>query len=206
MHPTARRTQDERREATRTAVVDAAVALFAQKGAQGATLQDVAVAAGLSKGAVTYHFTTKDALVDAALARCAELLVEAVIAAESDPDAAPGFLRLRRVLDAVWRPFALGRDEARVLADLAALARHDPRLAPALSGGCGALEGVLARALQRCADALGARLDTAPESLAHLVLAVSLGASLTGATPASDEADDPAGDTLLRLVAGRFTL
>ncbi len=206
MIPTARRTQDERRESTRTAVVDAAVSLFAQKGAQGATLQDVAAAAGLSKGAVTYHFTAKDALVDAALARCAEVLVEGVLEAQHRPDGGAGFVRLRRVLDAVWSPFAHGRDEARVLADLAALARHDPRLAPAVSGAYGALVGVLARALDDCAAALGARLDPPAEDLAPLVLAAALGASLAGPGPAAPDDDDPARETLLRLVASRFSL
>jgi len=206
MNSTARRTQDERREATRTAVVDAAVSLFAQKGAQGATLQDVAAAAGLSKGAVTYHFAAKDALVDAALARCAELLVEGVMAAAQAPDGGAGFVRLRRVLDAVWTPFADGHDAARVIADLAALARHDPRLAPTVSGGCGALVGVLARALDHCAEALGARLDTPAEALAHLVLSAALGASLTADGAPRSAQDDPAGETLLRLVASRFSL
>ena len=54
----------------RVALVDAARALAAEKGADGVTLRAVARAAGVSHTAAYHHFSGKDALLDAVAARC----------------------------------------------------------------------------------------------------------------------------------------
>lgn len=62
MQATRRRTQAQRRASTRASLLRAAAAVFAAKGFAACSLDDVAARAGLSKGALTYHFTTKEAL------------------------------------------------------------------------------------------------------------------------------------------------
>jgi AcrR family transcriptional regulator len=52
----------ERRAQTRTQLLDAAGRVFAAGGYHGATLDDVAAAAGLTKGAVYYNFSSKEDL------------------------------------------------------------------------------------------------------------------------------------------------
>ena len=47
---------------TRTAVLQAAARLFAQKGFASVTILDIAEGAGLTKGAVYFHFSNKEAL------------------------------------------------------------------------------------------------------------------------------------------------
>jgi AcrR family transcriptional regulator len=59
----ARRTQAERSGETRRRILDAAVTLLGERGYAGLRTGDVAVAAGVSKGAQTHHFPSKDALV-----------------------------------------------------------------------------------------------------------------------------------------------
>lgn len=59
----ARRTQAERTEETRRRILDAAVDVMAQKGYAGFRTADVAEAAGVSRGAQTHHFPSKDELV-----------------------------------------------------------------------------------------------------------------------------------------------
>lgn len=59
----ARRTQAERSGETRRRILDAAVTLLGEKGYAGLRTGDVALAAGVSKGAQTHHFPSKDALV-----------------------------------------------------------------------------------------------------------------------------------------------
>lgn len=59
----ARRTQAQRSEDTRRRILDAAVALLGERGYAGLRTTDVALAAGVSKGAQTHHFPSKDALV-----------------------------------------------------------------------------------------------------------------------------------------------
>lgn len=58
-----RRTQAERIEDTRRRILDAAVDLLAARGYAGLRIADVAEAAGVSRGAQTHHFPSKDELV-----------------------------------------------------------------------------------------------------------------------------------------------
>ncbi|MDR3453366.1 MAG: helix-turn-helix domain containing protein [Rhodoferax sp.] len=81
----ARRTQAERTEDTRRRILDAAVDLLAQKGYAGFRTADVAEIAGVSRGAQTHHFPSKDDLVVA--------VVEHVFARASEQ----GRKRARRV-------------------------------------------------------------------------------------------------------------
>lgn len=61
--------QAERRARTVGALLDAAEVSFARSGYEGATLDSVAAAAGVSKGAVYAHFTSKLEILGAALDR-----------------------------------------------------------------------------------------------------------------------------------------
>ncbi|WP_019632544.1 TetR/AcrR family transcriptional regulator [Actinomadura atramentaria] len=60
----------ERRERTRAALLTAARRLWAERGIHGASLDDIAAAAGLTKGAVYSNFTGKTDLVLALMERC----------------------------------------------------------------------------------------------------------------------------------------
>lgn len=64
-----RRTQAERTEATTSALVDGARELFARDGYEATSLEVVAAAAGVSKGAVYHHFAGKRQLFEAVFAR-----------------------------------------------------------------------------------------------------------------------------------------
>ena len=53
--------------AKKQAIIDAAAVLFAEEGYHGATLAKLGERLGITKSAVLYHFTSKDALLDAML-------------------------------------------------------------------------------------------------------------------------------------------
>ncbi|WP_437573092.1 TetR family transcriptional regulator [Sorangium sp. So ce887] len=76
-----RRTKEEA-AATREQILDAALLVFSRKGYSAATLQDVAAEAGLTRGAVYWHFKGKvelySALVGERFARASEVLAEAL--------------------------------------------------------------------------------------------------------------------------------
>lgn len=55
-------TREKRLEHTRTLLLDAAEQVFAEKGFTAATLDDIAYAAGYTKGAIYKHFATKEEL------------------------------------------------------------------------------------------------------------------------------------------------
>ncbi|MDD7938415.1 TetR/AcrR family transcriptional regulator [Actinomycetospora lutea] len=63
--PSRRRTQQERREHTETALVAAAAEVVVESGVRALTLARVGERAGYSRGIVTHHFGSKQGLVDA---------------------------------------------------------------------------------------------------------------------------------------------
>ena len=86
--PPKRRTQAERRQTTRTALLAAARALFTERGFAATGREDIAERAGVTRGALYHHFSSK---ADAFAAEVDELeaeLVDRVVAAArrgSDP-------------------------------------------------------------------------------------------------------------------------
>jgi len=72
MHMTAtrrtRRTQAERTEETRTRILDAAVHVLSTRGYAGFRTAEVALQAGVSRGALTHHFPSRDELLVAVVA------------------------------------------------------------------------------------------------------------------------------------------
>ncbi len=67
--PGGRLSRTQRKEMTRELLLDAAIDVFAEKGYHGASLDDVADAAGFTKGAVYSNFTRKSDLFRALLER-----------------------------------------------------------------------------------------------------------------------------------------
>jgi AcrR family transcriptional regulator len=62
------RTRTKRSTATKEQIVEAAASLLATKGYEATSLDDVAAAAGITKGTVYYHFDSKEALYWAVVA------------------------------------------------------------------------------------------------------------------------------------------
>ncbi len=54
---------------TKTKILDAAEKLFADKGFDATSLRDITTGADVNLAAANYHFQTKDALIDAVIAR-----------------------------------------------------------------------------------------------------------------------------------------
>ncbi|MFC4949971.1 TetR/AcrR family transcriptional regulator [Pseudonocardia sp. GCM10023141] len=76
-------------EARRRQIVDCTITLLAERGPAGASLSAIAGAAGISKAAVLYHFTSKDNVVIAAFRHVLEHYVAAVgarVGAAPDPE------------------------------------------------------------------------------------------------------------------------
>ncbi|RAY15095.1 TetR/AcrR family transcriptional regulator [Actinomadura craniellae] len=105
----------ERREQTRTALLAAARRLWAERGIHGASLDDVAAAAGLTKGAVYSNFSGKTDLLLALLEQRIQAMVgvEAEIYGALHADGTPPQERLEQAGEAYSRH--LGSDEARLL-------------------------------------------------------------------------------------------
>jgi AcrR family transcriptional regulator len=77
-------------EATRAALLEEATALFAERGYAGTSLEDVASASRVTRGAVYHHFASKQALFEAVLDRQEARATEEIIAAAGLASPAPG--------------------------------------------------------------------------------------------------------------------
>jgi AcrR family transcriptional regulator len=125
----ARRTQEERRAATRGALLDAALFCLVEYGYEGTTTGRVCERAGVSRGAHLHHFGTRPALVAAALEELATRRLDEI--RREVASLPPGEERIEQALDAIWGWFTGPLFSASV--DLAAAARTDPELRASLA-------------------------------------------------------------------------
>lgn len=73
-------------EATKVALLNAATNLFAERGYGGTSLELVASASQVTRGAVYHHFVNKQGLFEAVLERQESLAIEQIMATATDPD------------------------------------------------------------------------------------------------------------------------
>lgn len=118
-------------EARRQAIRDAAVRLFVQKGVEGARMEEIAAAAGLSAGAVYRYYPSKEHLLQAVLSFCIETNISLF---DTDEVKATPLTVLRYKARQVWD--RLGTPDER---DMTVL-RLETALAAARYGGAVAAE------------------------------------------------------------------
>jgi len=120
---------------TRARILDAAMRLFAEVGYHNATNSVIAEAAKLTRGAMLYHFVSREELVEAAVAHIelsrAKLFEQAASATE-------GYDASEQAIDAYWSllhevPFV-------AFAELEAAARTDPMLRARLAAAQAAFD------------------------------------------------------------------
>ncbi|MEU6857340.1 TetR/AcrR family transcriptional regulator [Glycomyces sp. NPDC046736] len=83
-------------QARRSQFIEVTIELVARRGSAGASLSQIAEAAGVSKAAVLYHFPTKNAVVEAAYESVIHALVEhveAAVAAHEGASAVEAYIR-----------------------------------------------------------------------------------------------------------------
>jgi AcrR family transcriptional regulator len=122
--PRPRRTQEERRAHTESALLAAAADLVVEAGVPALTLARVGERAGYSRGIVTHHFGSKQALLEA-LARSAQ--AGFVTGLEDVP---PGLERLLRLVAGYVRALTGAGVASRAFLLLWATAPTSPELAP----------------------------------------------------------------------------
>jgi AcrR family transcriptional regulator len=125
--PRTRRTQAERREATKARLLEAATELLREKGLGGFRTADVVERAGVSKGALLHHFPTKDALIVAVF----EQLYRAVDEAAARPARARSLAQLIEDLVAESHAFFFG-DSFEVSLNITVAAAREPELKDAV--------------------------------------------------------------------------
>ena len=155
------------KEQTRALLVDAALRVFAEHGYEEATVEDIAAAAGYSKGAYYFHFASKEDIFLELLEQWIGEQTERLRAFDEDTPAAAALLETVEAFlsygerDSVW-PL--------LLVEFWAQARHHDAIRHSLDQAYAAWQRLLARSFRRAADSglLSPRLS--PDDAARLLL------------------------------------
>lgn len=103
--------QEERSERSRTALLDAALALFSSQGYRGTSVRDIAERAGTSTGSVYHHFKDKETIFQTLLdqfwqaSAAPDFPLTRVFEDGAFPDDLPAIGRAAREMVVRWRPF-----------------------------------------------------------------------------------------------------
>jgi TetR/AcrR family transcriptional regulator len=132
----------------RQAILEAGLEVFSSQGFRGATLDEIATMAGLSKPNVLYYFPSKEAIHAALLTRLLDTWLDPL--RDMDPNGDP----VTELLTYVRRKLALSRDfprESRLFAN--EILQGAPRMRDAIEGDLHRLVGEKAAVLQGWMDA-----------------------------------------------------
>ncbi len=169
-HVSARRTQGERRAATRAALIAAGRELFAAKGFAGAGREEIVEQAGVTRGAMYHHFASKEALFQAVYEEVEEEVLVRLMAAAA-PAGDPKEMLRRGSL--AYLDIAAA-DEVRRICLLDAPAVLPTEVRRELSERFG--QGVIRESLRECMAA-GLIAEQPVDPQAHLLLAMLLEAA-----------------------------
>jgi AcrR family transcriptional regulator len=176
----------EHRDARRRTILDAARAVFADKGFAQASTTDIVQATGLSTGAVYSYFPSKQDLVLAVADDAVATLAEAFDASD-----VAGLLSQLRALSA-------DRGHARLMAQVWAEAAVSPELAARVRDRNAVLTATLADGIRTFRRSAGAPAHPSPEGLADAILAALTGFSLRLAI--GQDTDDRSLEQALRAI------
>lgn len=169
---TTRLTRAESREQTRKRLLGAAARLFAKHGFQGTSVDDVAEAAGYSKGALYYNFQSKDDLFEALVE---ESIGEMIAGLESALGGAhtieEKLAAMQRVLTEEERHKGGGRLEAEVLTQ----AMRDAKLRRMVGKAYERMRTAIASLIEQQYAEAGVRPPLPPDQLAIAIVAGSIG-------------------------------
>lgn len=189
-------------EVSRQLVIDAAVQTLAKKGFAQTSVQDIADAAKLSKGAVHYHFESKDELIQCVLGQCCDYLSGRAKAAWEAPGTPAE--RVRRALEEMWKARRERGPELRVISDLMAQGIHDESLRKPLALMFLRNREEILEAGLRGLLALGLKPKVSAEVIPRLLLATLDGLALHAAFDAPTPAEEL--ETLRALEVATFAL
>jgi AcrR family transcriptional regulator len=178
---------------TRDRLLAAAVEVFVEQGYEGARLQDIARAAGLTTGAVYANFRGKSELLFAAIGARADLEMDALLAETETRDP-------RALLEVLGDRLVAERRQPPLLLDAIAAARRDPALAAGmrerLDGRVRLLTEIVERA--KADGSLDPALDA--DVFARFGLTLAMGALVLRALQLAPPAEGAWHDLISRLL------
>jgi AcrR family transcriptional regulator len=193
----------EQREG-RDELLAAALRIFARRGYRQAGVDEIAAAAGYSKGALYWHFSGKEELLDALLdERIGAPTRDMVVLLESAPPEHDMSVEAGREFA---RQLSKERDAVLLEREYWSLAIRDPDLRARYAERQSELRGALARALEARARHLGTpELPMSAEDVARIVMSVIGGLSVDELVEPGSVSPDLLGKALALIYAGLLT-
>jgi AcrR family transcriptional regulator len=164
------------RAETRRRLIQAAAVVFAEKGYDATTLEQVAAVAGFSKGAVYSNFDGKQQLFLALLRERIEQRLEAVAHVTRAGDTAAD--RIERAGQALAELLERDPDWHRLFIEVWVRAVHDPHLQRELAEQRRTMRALIADTIDKQAAQLQLKLPATSDRLAVIVLALSNGIAI----------------------------
>lgn len=150
-------------------IVAAATRVLARQGYARTSLLDIAKEAGMSKGALHYHFPTKEALVAKVLETVLDHVAQRTLSAWDRASGDP-FQAIRSGIHELWEVRRARTDEVAVIADLLAQSLYDEQLRPQLAAYYRTASAQVNERLLPALRMLGLRPKVAPELLPRILV------------------------------------
>lgn len=166
-------TRERRLEHTRSLLLDAAEGVFSEKGFTAATLDDIAFAAGYTKGAIYKHFATKEdlflAVSDRYWRRYFDNFADVMASADS-----VGARELDDIAER-WRQLSVdrGAEQAALGLEFTLYLKRNPEVRERVAAKRSEVVDQLAAFIVSSMEKLGATLLISPETFAHTLVATS---------------------------------
>ena len=193
-----RRTQAERTEATRTALIAAARPLFAERGYAGVGTEEIVRAAGVTRGALYHHFNGKRELFESVYEQIEVELAQRIAAGALEANAASPLEAMRAGAEMFLRASTEPEAQQIVLLDGPSVLGWDRWREIAAAHGLGLIEATLQAAIEAGA------IDPQPvRPLAHVLMgALDEGAMLVARAEDPEQMRAEVGQTLGALLDG----
>jgi len=209
------RITEERREARRQQILDAARACMLEQGLEAMSMEMIIARSGLSTGAVYRYFKGKDAIIEAAITTAAQEIGAAVAPILAGPAPGPPSELVGRLL-AAWVSYsrsgvgaAAGIDRMPAALHGWSYAQTDPELKAALRAGLQGFRELCVPVIKQWQTDGVVAASADPDAVAQLILSIWLGfvaqRSLTGDADVQAHADALAALTTAQPPFGQHT-
>jgi AcrR family transcriptional regulator len=197
-----RETRAEKQARTRAELLATAAKVFARRGYNGASVEEIAEQAGYSHGAVYSNF---DGKTDLFLAVFEEYMAERareLVASQVDlGEDAPLELRARALADQWMERFAADRESFVLHMEFIAHSGRDPELAGRFGARSAALREAVSRYIAAFQEEAGMDLGLPPDDLALVLRALGIGLAVEALVSPDAVRQDLYGDFVELLVA-----
>jgi AcrR family transcriptional regulator len=197
-----RETRAERQARTRTELLAAAATVFAQRGYEGASVEEIAEQAGYSHGAVYSNFTGKSGLFLAVFEQYMADRAQELAATQAEIEAdAPLEIRARALADQWMQRFAADRESFLLHLEFLAASRREPELAERFGKRSAALRETIAAFIAHHQAEEGTEAPLLAPELALVLRALGIGLAIEALVSPDAVRDDLYGDFVELLVS-----